>query len=251
MPVIDTEHCTVMWDSATLRWSPSEQLPEQSYILEYCRQYELEGEGLRWEHFGLLFIPLVIRDIIQPSQQCRTLTGRSQASEAASRRFCCSQMKTTCSTSKPWTRLEQANRAKPLSFPPKVTNPTPVFVPFLCKDHFSLIRRPLLIHFRDKVPAAQRLGSPCSGAVSGSDHPALLLRRAWERRTCRRRVSFSLLSLPFRPQPYLNLTMYPGVPPSWVSCCCREGVTTGRPLFRGAQLTGSGWRTAPPAEAVH
>ncbi|TNM89452.1 hypothetical protein fugu_003686 [Takifugu bimaculatus] len=47
VPVIDTEHCTVMWDSATLRWSSSEQLPEQSYILEYCRQYELEGEGLR------------------------------------------------------------------------------------------------------------------------------------------------------------------------------------------------------------
>lgn len=66
--------------------------------------------------------------------------------------------------------------------------------PFLLKDHFNFIIRPLLIHFRDKVPAAQRLGSPCSGAVSGPDHPALLLRRAWEHHTCRRRVSFSLLT---------------------------------------------------------
>lgn len=46
VPVIDTERCTVMWDSATLRWSSTN--PEQSYTLEYCRQYELEGEGLRW-----------------------------------------------------------------------------------------------------------------------------------------------------------------------------------------------------------
>lgn len=65
---------------------------------------------------------------------------------------------------------------------------------FLRKGHFNFIIRPLSIHFRDKVPAAQRLGSPCSGAVSGSDHPALLLRRAWEHHTCRRRVSFSLLT---------------------------------------------------------
>ncbi|KAM9360652.1 cardiomyopathy-associated protein 5 [Symphorus nematophorus] len=47
VPVIDTEHCTVMWDSATLRWSSTKQVTEQSYTLEYCRQYELEGEGLR------------------------------------------------------------------------------------------------------------------------------------------------------------------------------------------------------------
>uniref|UniRef100_A0A671UWF7 Cardiomyopathy associated 5 n=1 Tax=Sparus aurata TaxID=8175 RepID=A0A671UWF7_SPAAU len=47
VPVIDTESCTVMWDSATLRWSSAKQTPEQSYTLEYCRQYELEGEGLR------------------------------------------------------------------------------------------------------------------------------------------------------------------------------------------------------------
>ncbi|XP_078106699.1 cardiomyopathy-associated protein 5 [Sander vitreus] len=47
VPVIDTERCTVMWDSATLRWSSASQSPEQSYTLEYCRQYELEGEGLR------------------------------------------------------------------------------------------------------------------------------------------------------------------------------------------------------------
>ncbi|XP_071338873.1 cardiomyopathy-associated protein 5 [Trachinotus anak] len=45
VPVIDTESCTVTWDSATLRWK--QQTPGQSYTLEYCRQYELEGEGLR------------------------------------------------------------------------------------------------------------------------------------------------------------------------------------------------------------
>uniref|UniRef100_A0A3Q1HJP8 Cardiomyopathy associated 5 n=1 Tax=Anabas testudineus TaxID=64144 RepID=A0A3Q1HJP8_ANATE len=44
VPVIDTEHCSVMWDSATLRWNST---TGQSYTLEYCRQYELEGEGLR------------------------------------------------------------------------------------------------------------------------------------------------------------------------------------------------------------
>ncbi|XP_068460669.1 cardiomyopathy-associated protein 5 [Clinocottus analis] len=47
VPVIETERCTVMWDSATLRWSSANQTPAQSYTLEYCRQYELEGEGLR------------------------------------------------------------------------------------------------------------------------------------------------------------------------------------------------------------
>ncbi|XP_041642370.1 cardiomyopathy-associated protein 5 [Cheilinus undulatus] len=47
VPVIDTERCAVMWDSATLRWSSANQSPEQSFTLEYCRQYELEGEGLR------------------------------------------------------------------------------------------------------------------------------------------------------------------------------------------------------------
>ncbi|CAN9513297.1 unnamed protein product [Ophioblennius macclurei] len=47
VPAIDTERCTVLWDSATLRWSSPKQTAGQSYILEYCRQYELEGEGLR------------------------------------------------------------------------------------------------------------------------------------------------------------------------------------------------------------
>ncbi|XP_044052677.1 cardiomyopathy-associated protein 5 isoform X2 [Siniperca chuatsi] len=47
VPMIDTERCTVMWDSATLRWSSTKQTSEQSYTLEYCHQYELEGEGLR------------------------------------------------------------------------------------------------------------------------------------------------------------------------------------------------------------
>ncbi|XP_077565181.1 uncharacterized protein LOC144180902 [Stigmatopora nigra] len=47
VPVIDTKRCTVTWDSAELRWSPAKQDPGQSFILEYCRQYELEGDGLR------------------------------------------------------------------------------------------------------------------------------------------------------------------------------------------------------------
>ncbi|XP_057688565.1 cardiomyopathy-associated protein 5 [Corythoichthys intestinalis] len=47
VPVIDSERCTVTWDSAKLRWSPATQNPGQSFILEYCRQYELEGDGLR------------------------------------------------------------------------------------------------------------------------------------------------------------------------------------------------------------
>ncbi|XP_039476281.1 cardiomyopathy-associated protein 5 isoform X1 [Oreochromis aureus] len=47
VPVIDTERCSILWDSAALRWNSAEQSPGQSYTLEYCRQYELEGEGLR------------------------------------------------------------------------------------------------------------------------------------------------------------------------------------------------------------
>ncbi|KAF3695868.1 Cardiomyopathy-associated protein 5 [Channa argus] len=47
VPVFDTEHCSIMWDSAMLRWNSEKQSPGQSYTLEYCRQYELEGEGLR------------------------------------------------------------------------------------------------------------------------------------------------------------------------------------------------------------
>ncbi|XP_028314379.1 cardiomyopathy-associated protein 5 [Gouania willdenowi] len=47
VPSINTELCTVLWDSATLRWTSSKHTPGQSYTLEYCRQYEVEGEGLR------------------------------------------------------------------------------------------------------------------------------------------------------------------------------------------------------------
>uniref|UniRef100_A0A3Q2ZG82 Cardiomyopathy associated 5 n=1 Tax=Hippocampus comes TaxID=109280 RepID=A0A3Q2ZG82_HIPCM len=47
VPVMDSERCTVTWDSAMLRWNPAKQNPGQSFILEYCRQYELEGDGLR------------------------------------------------------------------------------------------------------------------------------------------------------------------------------------------------------------
>lgn len=47
VPVIDTERCTVLWDTAIMRWNSVEETPGLSYTLEYCRQYELEGEGLR------------------------------------------------------------------------------------------------------------------------------------------------------------------------------------------------------------
>ncbi|CDQ92191.1 unnamed protein product, partial [Oncorhynchus mykiss] len=47
VPVIETGRCTILWDSATLRWNVDNQTPMQSYTLEYCRQYALEGEGLR------------------------------------------------------------------------------------------------------------------------------------------------------------------------------------------------------------
>ncbi|XP_054630290.1 cardiomyopathy-associated protein 5 [Dunckerocampus dactyliophorus] len=47
VPVIDSERCAVMWDSAKLRWSPAKQSAGLSYTLEYCRQYEMEGDGLR------------------------------------------------------------------------------------------------------------------------------------------------------------------------------------------------------------
>ncbi|KAG5841187.1 hypothetical protein ANANG_G00196900 [Anguilla anguilla] len=47
VPVIDTEKCTVCWDSAIIRWSPTHPNAVESYTLEYCRQYACEGEGLR------------------------------------------------------------------------------------------------------------------------------------------------------------------------------------------------------------
>ena len=47
-PVIDPANCSVLWGSATLRWASDPLSPGCSYTLEYCRQYEPEGEGLRW-----------------------------------------------------------------------------------------------------------------------------------------------------------------------------------------------------------
>ncbi|XP_030647647.1 cardiomyopathy-associated protein 5 [Chanos chanos] len=47
VPVIQTENCTILWDSATLRWSSPQPSAVDSYTLEYCRQYACEGEGLR------------------------------------------------------------------------------------------------------------------------------------------------------------------------------------------------------------
>ncbi|KAG5280982.1 hypothetical protein AALO_G00066150 [Alosa alosa] len=47
VPVIQPERCTVLWDSATLRWASEQPSAAESYTLEYCRQYACEGEGLR------------------------------------------------------------------------------------------------------------------------------------------------------------------------------------------------------------
>ncbi|KAG9261858.1 cardiomyopathy-associated protein 5 [Astyanax mexicanus] len=47
VPVINPEACTVLWDSATLRWSSAQPSAVDSFTLEYCRQYAMEGEGLR------------------------------------------------------------------------------------------------------------------------------------------------------------------------------------------------------------
>lgn len=47
VPVINPEACTVLWDSATIRWTLAEASAAESFTLEYCRQYAMEGEGLR------------------------------------------------------------------------------------------------------------------------------------------------------------------------------------------------------------
>ncbi|KAM9446079.1 cardiomyopathy-associated protein 5 [Clarias gariepinus] len=47
VPVINPETCTVLWDTAIIRWSSSQPSSAESFTLEYCRQYALEGEGLR------------------------------------------------------------------------------------------------------------------------------------------------------------------------------------------------------------
>ncbi|XP_066510975.1 cardiomyopathy-associated protein 5-like [Hoplias malabaricus] len=47
VPVIHPESCTVLWDSATIRWNTAQPSTVESFTLEYCRQYAMEGEGLR------------------------------------------------------------------------------------------------------------------------------------------------------------------------------------------------------------
>ncbi|XP_063051196.1 cardiomyopathy-associated protein 5 [Engraulis encrasicolus] len=47
VPVLHPEQCTVLWDSATLRWACELPSAAESFTLEYCRQYACEGEGLR------------------------------------------------------------------------------------------------------------------------------------------------------------------------------------------------------------
>lgn len=152
-------------------------------------------------------------------------------------------------------RLEPANRVRLHSFPPKVTKltlNTPFELLFTRAKHMFILS-PVLWPFpvfRDKVPPAESLGSPRTGAVSGPDHPALL-----SPFTRRRTVSASQVLLHFRLlsqnvcKP--KFVYFPGVHPSWVSCCWHKDIITGRPLFQEALLTGSGWLTAQPIETVH
>ncbi|KFV63173.1 Cardiomyopathy-associated protein 5, partial [Dryobates pubescens] len=46
VPTIRAEDCTVLWDTATVRWHASSASAE-FFSLEYCRQHSPEGEGLR------------------------------------------------------------------------------------------------------------------------------------------------------------------------------------------------------------
>lgn len=130
---------------------------------------------------------------------------------------------------------------------------TPVELLFTRAKHILLILSPVLWPFpvfRDKVPPAESLGSSRSGAVSGPDHPALL-----SPFTRRRTVSASQVLLHFRLRSQNackpKFVYFPGVHPSWVSCCWHEDIITGRPLFQEVLLTGSGWLTAQPIETVH
>ncbi|XP_054467730.1 cardiomyopathy-associated protein 5 [Anoplopoma fimbria] len=87
VPVIETQRCTVMWDSATLRWSSANKTPEQSYTLEYCRQYELEGRGSGESISGIKSCEQ--RVLLQPNEnylfyiKAVNESGASEQSEAA------------------------------------------------------------------------------------------------------------------------------------------------------------------------
>ncbi|NXM73750.1 CMYA5 protein, partial [Serilophus lunatus] len=46
VPTVKAEDCTVCWDTATIRWRVG-SVSAESFVVEYCRQHSLEGEGLR------------------------------------------------------------------------------------------------------------------------------------------------------------------------------------------------------------
>ncbi|XP_029108908.1 cardiomyopathy-associated protein 5-like [Scleropages formosus] len=46
--VISTKPCSVLWDSATIRWTAACPAAVETYTLEYCQQGGSEGEGLRF-----------------------------------------------------------------------------------------------------------------------------------------------------------------------------------------------------------
>ena len=81
------------------------------------------------------------------------LVGPSQASKAVNRRLSCSPMRTTCFTSKLWMRLEPANRARLLLFPPKVTKRT-------LKLSF-IVHKYVVIFFSPACNDFQAQGSTC------------------------------------------------------------------------------------------
>lgn len=122
VPVMDTERCTVLWDSATLRWSPAkEDTPGQTYTLEYCRQYELEGEGLRFvsEEY---FILRLAKSFSWKLCVRMCAAGPSLEWTSVNRVWSSSLMRITCSTSKLWMRQAPASKARLHSFLLKVKN---------------------------------------------------------------------------------------------------------------------------------
>ncbi|XP_076995443.1 cardiomyopathy-associated protein 5 [Tamandua tetradactyla] len=85
-PVIRAEDCTVCWNTATIRWQPTNLEATETYTLEYCRQHSPEGEGLR-SFSGIKGLQLKVN--LQPNDNyffyVRAINafGTSEQSEAA------------------------------------------------------------------------------------------------------------------------------------------------------------------------
>lgn len=145
------------------------------------------------------------------------------------------------------------NRARLLSFPPKVAKHAPGFAPLVQQTPFHF-------HYRATGDLFQGQSSSCSNTQLTLPWNCQWIRPQCTTVTMHLRAPHLQTESELQPpltaclspsMLYLRLLLYPGVPPSWASCCRRQVVTTGRPLFQGAQLTGWGWWQAQPAEAVH